>query len=144
MHSLCLNRLFTLQLCLHIQLPVDKVIPTCVAKENFLVSESQKHWMIQGQQGIYWIYHGLHMVDCSAYHAVMKVQQSKTKKKNRLPWRQSDMLLTHTVPLMLKGKLRMLFFFFLFFPPFLFFPILVQWDQEKSLARTLKHHFGNK
>lgn len=78
-----LTGFFTLQLCVDLQLPVDKVIPTCVAKENFLVSESQKHRKIQGQQGIHRTYHGLHIVDCSAYHAVMKVQQS-TNKKTRI------------------------------------------------------------
>lgn len=41
--------------------------------------------MIQGQQGIYRIYHGLYIMDCSAYHVVMKVQQSIKKKKKRLP-----------------------------------------------------------
>lgn len=36
--------------------------------------------MIQGQQGIYGIYHELHIMDCSVYHVVMNVQQSKTQK----------------------------------------------------------------
>lgn len=40
--------------------------------------------MIQGQQGIHRIYHGLYIMDCSAYHVVMKVQQSIKKTQPAL------------------------------------------------------------
>lgn len=96
--------------------------------------------MIQGQQEIYQIYHVLHIVDCSVYHEAMKEQQSKTKKTKialKTIWHASHPY--HSLDAQRQIKYA---YFILFF--FLFFPTLVQWGQEKSLARTLKHHFDNK